>query len=79
MSFSPAAEPFGFLLVLADDPVFFKARTVYTEDARNTFDTTSHHVRVYPLAGQNGEPAYVLATDESKPAQRFQRRGAARP
>ena len=64
VSFSPTAEPFGFYSFWPTTR-FFKARTVYTEDLRNTFDTTSHHVRVYPLARQNGETAYVLATDES--------------
>ena len=64
VSFSPTAEPFGFYSFWPTTR-FFKARTVYTEDARNTFDTTSHHVRVYPLTMQNGETAYILATDES--------------
>ena len=40
---------------------FFEQRTVYTEDTRNTFDTSPHHVRAYPL----GDGVYVLATDES--------------
>ena len=63
-SFSPAAEPFGFYSFWPTTR-FFKVRTVYTEDARNTFDSTSHHVRVYPLATKGGETAYILATDES--------------
>ena len=63
VSFSPTAEPFGFYSFWPTTR-FFKARTVYTEDARNTFDTTSHHVRAYPLA-LDGETAYILATDES--------------
>ena len=62
VSFSPTAEPFGFYSFWPTTR-FFKARTVYTEDARNTFDSTSHHVRVYPLPGE--ETTYVLATDES--------------
>lgn len=63
VSFSPTAEPFGFYSFWPTTR-FFRARTVYTEDARNTFDTTSHHVRVYPLA-LDDETAYILAIDES--------------
>jgi len=64
VSFIPAAEPFGFYSVWPTTR-FFETRTVYTEDARNTFDTSPHHVRAYPLPLQNGETVYVLATDES--------------
>lgn len=64
VSFQPIAEPFGFYSFWPTTR-FFDERTVYTEDARNTFDASPHHVRVYPLPIQNGETAYILATDES--------------
>ncbi len=60
VSFTPPAEPFGFYSVWPTTR-FFEQRTVYTEDARNTFDTSPHHVRAYPL----GDGGFVLATDES--------------
>ena len=67
VSLEPPAEPFGFYSFWPTTR-FFDARTVYTEDARNTFDDLAHHVRAYPLRDRGGAAvpdAFVLATDES--------------
>lgn len=67
IGFEPPAGPFGFYSFWPTTR-FFDERTVYTEDARNTFDPLAHHVRAYPLREQGGAvvpDAYVLATDES--------------
>ncbi len=67
ISFEPPAETFGFYSFWPTTR-FFGERTVYTEDARNTFDPLAHHVRAYPLRDRSGATvpdAFVLATDES--------------
>lgn len=67
LSFEPPADTFGFYSFWPTTR-FFDARTVYTEDARNTFDPLAHHVRAYPLRDRSGTlvpDAFVLATDES--------------
>ena len=67
ISFEPPAATFGFYSFWPTTR-FFDARTVYTEDARNTFDPLAHHVRAYPLRDRRGAvtpDAFVLATDES--------------
>ncbi len=67
LSFTPSAETFGFYSFWPTTR-FFDERTVYTEDARNTFDPLAHHVRAYPLRDRSGTlvpDAFVLATDES--------------
>ncbi|ADI14923.1 hypothetical protein [Truepera radiovictrix] len=62
------AGPFGFFSFWPTTR-FFDERTVYTEDARNTFrGAAPHHVRTYPLRTRAGETvanAFVLAVDES--------------
>lgn len=67
MSFDPGDAPFGFYSFWPTNR-FFGERSVYTEDALNTFeDAVSHHVRTYPYKDADGEVeanAYVLATDE---------------
>ena len=67
ISFEPPAATFGFYSFWPTTR-FFGERTVYTEDARNTFDPLAHHVRAYPLRNRSGATvpdAFVLATDES--------------
>ena len=67
LSFEPPAATFGFYSFWPTTR-FFGERTVYTEDARNTFDPLAHHVRTYPLRDRSGATvpdAFVLATDES--------------
>lgn len=67
VSFEPPDRTFGFYSFWPTTR-FFKKRTVFTEDARNTFDALSHHVRPYPLKERDGAPvenAYILVTDES--------------
>ena len=58
-SFDPGSKEFG---IVSSWP-FFNGRKVYSEDALNTFSgAIPHHVRVYPLPGENN--AYVVATEE---------------
>ena len=68
VSFEPPAGAFGFYSFWPTTR-FFDERTVYSEDARNTFENAvPHHVRPYPLKNRDGtviENAYILATDES--------------
>ena len=67
ISFEPPAATFGFYSFWPTTR-FFDERTVYTEDARNTFDPLAHHVRTDPLRDRSGATvpdAFVLATDES--------------
>ena len=68
VSFEPPAGAFGFYSFWPTTR-FFDERTVYSEDARNTFrNNIPHHVRPYPLKNRDGtvvENAYILATDES--------------
>lgn len=67
VEFDPGMSPFG---LYSEWPTtrFYTERTIYSEDARNTFaGALPHHVRVYPLkdaAGKVEENAYVLATNE---------------
>jgi hypothetical protein len=63
LSFDPGTERFGFYSVWP----FFGNRSVYSEDALNTFDAeTPHHVRVYPLRenGALAQDTYVVAFEE---------------
>lgn len=68
VSFDPPAGAFGFYSFWPTTR-FFDQRTVYSEDARNTFrNAIPHHIRPYPLKNRDGtavENAYILATDES--------------
>ncbi|CAA9575083.1 MAG: hypothetical protein AVDCRST_MAG86-2097 [uncultured Truepera sp.] len=67
VSFNAPGGTFGFYSSWPTTR-FFEQRTVFTEDARNTFDALPHHVRPYPLKERGGAPvenAYILATDES--------------
>ncbi len=58
-SFDPGSKEFG---IVSSWP-FFNGRKVYSEDALNTFSgAIPHHVRVYPLPGENN--AYLVATEE---------------
>ncbi len=67
VTFDPGAEAFGFYSYWPTNR-FFGERTVYTEDALNTFtDAVPHQVRAYPLVNADGSTeanAYVLATEE---------------
>ncbi len=68
LSFEPPADTFGFYSYWPTTR-FFSERTVYTEDALNTFpDAGPHQVRTFPLKDRTGTPvpnAYLLVTDES--------------
>lgn len=68
VSFDPPAGAFGFYSFWPTTR-FFNQRTVFSEDARNTFrNAIPHHIRPYPLKNRDGrvvENAYILATDES--------------
>ncbi|WP_277481372.1 malectin domain-containing carbohydrate-binding protein [Catalinimonas alkaloidigena] len=59
LTFDPGLEAFGFYNYWP----FFNNRTLYSEDALNTFSgAIPHHIRVYPLPGEAN--AYVIATEE---------------
>ncbi|KAB8332808.1 PKD domain-containing protein [Scytonema tolypothrichoides VB-61278] len=64
LTFDPGTEAFGFYSTWP----FFNNRTLYSQDALNTFSgAIPHHVRVYPLKDSTGavvENAYVIATEE---------------
>jgi|GEM_PF-1717216 len=64
LSFDPGTASFGFYSTWP----FFNNRTLYSEDALNTFSgAIPHHVRVYPLKTSTGAvvpDAYVIATEE---------------
>jgi hypothetical protein len=67
LSFDPGTQRFGFYSNWA----FFNDRTVYSEAARNTWETTVSHrqkVRIYPLieGGNTIDNAYVIAFEETK-------------
>jgi hypothetical protein len=58
-SFDPGNATFG----LYSRWPFFSDRRIYSEDELNTFSgSIPHHVRVYPLPGE--DDAYVVATEE---------------
>ncbi|WP_031427815.1 PKD domain-containing protein [Flavimarina sp. Hel_I_48] len=58
-TFDPGTASFGFYSRWP----FFNNRTLYSEDALNTFNgAIPHHVRVYELPGE--ENAYIIATEE---------------
>ena len=64
LTFDPGTAAFGFYSTWP----FFNNRTLYSQDALNTFSgAIPHHVRVYPLkdsAGAVVENAFVIATEE---------------
>ena len=68
LSFEPPADTFGFYSYWPTTD-FFDERTVYTEDALNTFPGAGpHQVRTFPLKDRNNGAvanAYILVTDES--------------
>ncbi len=62
VTFDPGAGSFGLYSFWPTNR-FFSERTVYTEDALNTFPKAiPHQVRTYPLPGEAN--AYVVATEE---------------
>lgn len=67
-SFTPQSDTFGFYSYWPTTK-FFEARTVYSEDALNTFaGAAARQVRVYPFKGRDGRVvtnSYLLITDES--------------
>ena len=71
LTFDPGDARFGFYSFWPTNR-FFEERTVYTQDALNTFsDAIPHQVRAYPYRTPDGTPdgnveenAYVLATEE---------------
>lgn len=59
LTFDPSTENFGFYSKWP----FFNNRTIYSEDALNTFeDAISHHVRAYKVPEE--ENAYIIAIEE---------------
>ncbi|MDX6681898.1 MAG: large repetitive protein, partial [Solirubrobacteraceae bacterium] len=72
LSFDPGSGGFG----LSTTWPFFSNRAVYSEDSRNTFDSTlAHHVRAYPLKTSDGTlvaNSYVVAFEESTSGYDFQ-------
>ncbi|CAH0999303.1 hypothetical protein LEM8419_00601 [Neolewinella maritima] len=59
LSFNPGVATFGFYSRWP----YFNNRTLYSEDALNTFSgALPHHVRVYQVPGE--ENAYIVATEE---------------
>ena len=67
LSFDPGTTSFGFYSFWPTNE-FFKERTVYTQDALNTFpNAIPHQVRAFPYKTADGvveQNAYVLATEE---------------
>ena len=59
LAFNPGVASFGFY----NRWPYFNNRTLYSEDALNTFSgALPHHVRVYKVPGE--ENAYIVATEE---------------
>lgn len=65
LDFDPGTSSFGFYSVWP----FFNNRTLFSEDALNTFSgAIPHHVRVYPLKDATGTTvpnAYIVAFEEN--------------
>jgi len=72
LSFDPGASAFGMSSIWP----FFSNREVFSEDARNTFDSAvPHHVRAYPLKATDGSAvagSYVVAVEETTSGQDYQ-------
>ena len=72
LTFDPGTAAFGLSSIWP----FFSNREVFSEDARNTWDTTvAHHLRAYPLKTTGGSVvanAYVIAFEENNSGYDYQ-------